>query len=130
MEQSHGTSPLRASHATAEGGMVMPEIFPVRDLNRHDNYADVDVYQYKDSSQSFYFDCQIKDEDAAVVKDGTVVKPATYSVLISNLGKVNWGSTATKPIQQPERCKAEIQKYFHSHPAGIAKLPPIKVLFV
>jgi hypothetical protein len=116
-------------HQAHVRGTAMADIFFAKALNKFDDYATASVYFYKDDMQQFFFDCQFTETVSRIVKDGIIVEPSRYSVLVSKIGKTDAVSSTTKPVQDLDECKAEIAKYFRTHPLDVAKTLPDRVIF-
>jgi hypothetical protein len=63
------------------------EIGLVRVLSTYEDDINAFSYEYKDDRQKFYFFAQFANGKPAVVENGMRLKPPTYDVLISRIGK-------------------------------------------
>jgi hypothetical protein len=105
------------------------EITLRRSLNTYENDISAYSYEYKDERQKFYFYAQFTNETPPVVENGVRLKPPTYDVLISLLGKRQIGGTVVGPVADIEAVKKDIVEYFKSHKLQVADQPPGRVIF-
>jgi hypothetical protein len=105
------------------------EITLRRVLNTYEDDISAYSYEYKDERQQFYFYAQFTNETPPVVENGVRLKPPTYDVLISLLGKRQIGGTVVGPVADMEVVKNNIVEYFKSHMLQVAEQPPERVIF-
>ncbi len=107
----------------------MVKIGFVRTLSHYENYADVEVYDYNDGSQKFFFDENFINEKRGVLENGNLVSPPTYDAIVSLIGKTYFSSLTLKPVERLDEVKRNIREFFLSHNVGRAKTPPGDVFF-
>jgi len=107
----------------------MVKIDFLRTLSHYEDYADVEVYQYDDGSQKFFFDVDFINEKRGVLENGNLVSPPTYDVIVSLIGKTHLSSLTLKPVEGLDEIKRNIREFFLSNNVGRAKTPPGDVFF-